>query len=100
MLVTVALIQLMLVTVALIQLKFGIWIYNEKIQAKFEFGYGAMIFDKVKFSVSVHYLPNGITHSIQISNMDTSKKWTGQIRMWSWFNDFWQSYAPFTLKII
>jgi hypothetical protein len=25
---------------------------------------------------------------------------SGQVRIWSWFDDFWQSYAPFTLKII
>jgi hypothetical protein len=24
----------------------------------------------------------------------------GQVRIWSWFNDIWQSNAPFTLKII
>jgi hypothetical protein len=25
-------------------------------------------------------------------------KCAGQVRIWSWFNDFWQSYAPLTLK--
>jgi hypothetical protein len=54
----------------------------------------------MKFSVSVRYLPNGITHSTQNWHMDTSKKCVGQVRIWSWFNDFWQSYVPFTLKKI
>jgi hypothetical protein len=54
----------------------------------------------IKFSVSVHYLPSGITHSTLIWHMDTSKKCAGQVCIWSWFDDFWQSYAPFTLKII
>jgi hypothetical protein len=30
--------------------------------------------------------------------MDTSKKWAGQVCILSWFDDFWQSYAPLTLK--
>jgi hypothetical protein len=38
---------IILVTVAHIQLKLNIWIYNEKIQVKFEFGRGLMIFDRV-----------------------------------------------------
>jgi hypothetical protein len=33
-------------------------------------------------------------------HLDTSKECAGQVRIWSWFDDFWQSYAPFTLKII
>jgi hypothetical protein len=32
--------------------------------------------------------------------MDMSLENTGQVQIWSWFNDFWQSYAPFSLKII
>jgi hypothetical protein len=61
-------------TVAHIQLKFDIWICHEKIQVKFEFGHGLMIFGRVmplyfennmKFSVYVHYLPKGTTHSTQ-----------------------------------
>jgi hypothetical protein len=54
----------------------------------------------MKFSVSVHYLPNGTTHLTQTWHMDMSSDNTGQVRIWSWFDDFWQSYAPFTLKII
>jgi hypothetical protein len=54
----------------------------------------------MKFSVSVHYLPNGIAHSTQIWQMDMSKEFAGIVCIWSWFNDFWQSYAPFSLKII
>jgi hypothetical protein len=48
----------------------------------FEFGYGLTIADRViplelwkknqKFKVSVHYLPNGCTHSTQIWHIDTS----------------------------
>jgi hypothetical protein len=38
---------IILVTVAHIQLKFDIWICNEKIQVKFEFGHGSMIFGTV-----------------------------------------------------
>jgi hypothetical protein len=62
-------------TVAHIQLKFDIWICHEKIQVKFEFGHGSMILaelcpfyfeNNMKFSVSVYYLPNSITHSTQI----------------------------------
>jgi hypothetical protein len=56
--------------------------------------------NNMKFSVSVHYLPNGTTHSTQTWHMDTSKECAGQVQIWSWFSDFWQSYAPFTLKII
>jgi hypothetical protein len=52
----------------------------------------------MKFSVSVHYLPNGITHLTQISHMDTSKKCPGQLQILSWFDDFWQSNARLTLK--
>jgi hypothetical protein len=52
----------------------------------------------VTFSVSVHYLPNGITHLTQTWDMDASKECAGQVRIWSWFNNFWHSYAPFTLK--
>jgi hypothetical protein len=46
----------------------------EEIQVMFEFGHGSMNFGRVmplllendmKFSVSVRYLPNGITHSTQ-----------------------------------
>jgi hypothetical protein len=54
----------------------------------------------MKFSVFVHYLPNGITHSTQIWHMDTSKKYAGQVRIWPWFDYFWQSNPPFTLKIM
>jgi hypothetical protein len=35
------------ITVAHIQLKFGIWICHDKIQVKFEFGHGLMIFGRV-----------------------------------------------------
>jgi hypothetical protein len=48
----------------------------------------------MKFSASVHYLQNGITHSTQTWHVDTSKEWAGQVRIWPWFNVFWQSYAP------
>jgi hypothetical protein len=51
-------------------------------------------------SVSVHYLKNSCTHLNQIWHMDMSWENTGQVRIWSWFDDFWQSYAPLTLKII
>jgi hypothetical protein len=51
-------------------------------------------------SVSIHYLSNGCTHSTQILHMDMSWENTGQVRIWSWYDDFWQSYTPFTLKII
>jgi hypothetical protein len=54
----------------------------------------------MKLSVSVHYLPNSWTHSTQIWHMDTSKKCTEQVQIWSWFDDFWQSHTLFTLKII
>jgi hypothetical protein len=54
----------------------------------------------MKFSVSVHYLPCGITLSSQILHMDTQKKFAGQVCIWPWFDDFGQSYAPFTFKII
>jgi hypothetical protein len=43
----------------------------------------------MKFSVSVHYLLNGITQSNKILHMDTSKEVAGQDRIWSWFDDFW-----------
>jgi hypothetical protein len=56
--------------------------------------------NNMKFSVSVHYLPNGITQSTQTWHMDMSWENTGQIWIWSWFDNFWQSYAPFTMKII
>jgi hypothetical protein len=49
-------------------------------------------------SVSVHYLSNGCTHSTKLWHMDMSWDNTGQNRIWSWFDDFWQSYALFTLK--
>jgi hypothetical protein len=45
-------------------------------------------------SVSVHYLSNSCKHSTQILNMDISWKNTGQVRIWSWPIDFWQSYSP------
>jgi hypothetical protein len=32
--------------------------------------------------------------------MDMSKECAGQVGIWSWFDDFWQSYSPFTLKMI
>jgi hypothetical protein len=47
-------------TVQHIQLKLDIWICQEKIQVKFEFGHGSMIFG-----------PNGTTHSTQTWHMDT-----------------------------
>jgi hypothetical protein len=53
-----------------------------------------------KFSVSIHYHPNSITHSTQIEHIDMSKNWTHQVWIWSLVDDFWQSYAPFTLKIM
>jgi hypothetical protein len=56
--------------------------------------------NNMKFSVSIYYLPNSITHSTQIWHMDMAKECAGQARIWSWFDDFWQSYAPFTLKMI
>jgi hypothetical protein len=56
--------------------------------------------NNTKFSVSVHYLPNSITHSTQTWHMHTSKNCTGQVWIWSKFNDFWRSYAPFTWKIL
>jgi hypothetical protein len=56
--------------------------------------------NNMKCSVSVHYLPNGIAHLTQIWHIDMSKECTGQVCIWSWFDDFWQINAPFTLKII
>jgi hypothetical protein len=50
--------------------------------------------------VSVHYHSNGCTHSSKIWHMDISWKNTGQLWIWLWFDDFWQSNAPFTLKMI
>jgi hypothetical protein len=50
-------------------------------------------------SVSVHYLCNSCTHLTQIWLMNMSYENTGQVWIWLWLNDFWQSYAPFTLKI-
>jgi hypothetical protein len=83
-----------------IQLKFIIWICHDKIQVKFEFGHGSMIFGRVmplllwndmKFSVSVQYLHNGTTYSTQTWYMDMSWENTGQVWIWLWFDDF---YAP------
>jgi hypothetical protein len=54
----------------------------------------------MNFSVSVHYLLNSTTHSTQTWHMDMFLECPGQVRIWSWFNDFWQSKSPFTLKII
>jgi hypothetical protein len=51
----------------------------------------------MKFSVSVPYIPN---RSTQICQMDTSKECADQFRIKLCFNDFWQRYAPLTLKII
>jgi hypothetical protein len=51
-------------------------------------------------SVSVHFHSYGCIHSSQIWHMDMSWENTGQVRIWGWFDDFWQSYVPFTLKII
>jgi hypothetical protein len=132
-----------------------IWIYNEKIQAKFEFGHGPMIFDRVMpldeilsfrslspqqlytFNSNLRYgyvisgqvwiwpcfeefwqsytpftlkiiwhfqfpfiiSPNSCTHSTQIWHMDTLKEYAGQVRIWSWFDDFWQIYAHFKYDI-
>jgi hypothetical protein len=56
--------------------------------------------NNMKFSVSVHYLPNDTRYSTQTWHMDMSWENTVHVRIWSWFDDFWQSYAPFTLKII
>jgi hypothetical protein len=56
--------------------------------------------NNMKFSVSVHYLPNSVTYATQIWHMDKSKECAGQVRIWPWFYDFWHSYVPFTLKII
>jgi hypothetical protein len=56
--------------------------------------------NNMKFSVFVHYLSNSVTHSIKIWHMDMSKGSPGQDWICLWFDDFWQSYAPFTLKII
>jgi hypothetical protein len=30
--------------------------------------------------------------------MGTSKKYAGQVQILSWSDDFWQSYAPLSLK--
>jgi hypothetical protein len=51
-------------------------------------------------SVSVHYLSNGCTHSTQIWHMDMSWENTDQAQILSWLDDFWQIYAPYTLKVI
>jgi hypothetical protein len=56
--------------------------------------------NNIKFPVSVHCLHNGTTHSIQTWHIDMSWANTGQDHIWLWFDDFWQSYAPFTLNII
>jgi hypothetical protein len=52
----------------------------------------------MKFSVSVHYLLNSVTYSTQILPMDMSKECTVQVRIWSWFDDFWQSFPLLTLR--
>jgi hypothetical protein len=52
--------------------------------------------NNMKFSVSVYYLPTGTTHSTKTWHMDMFLECPGQVRIWSWFNDFWH----FTLKII
>jgi hypothetical protein len=68
------------------------WFFAELCHFHFE--------NDIEFSVSVFYLPNSITHSIPIWHIDTSLECAGQVRIWSWFNDFLQSNAPFTLKMI
>jgi hypothetical protein len=93
-----------------IQLKLHIWICYEEIQVKFEFGYGSMNFGRVMplllwkwyeiFSFRSLSPQWYYTFNSKLTYMDTSKKCVGQVRIWSWFNDFWQSYVPFTLKII
>jgi hypothetical protein len=102
---------IILVTVAHIQLKFDIscgyimrkyrsssnlvmvwWFKAELCPFYFE--------NNMKFSVSVHYLSNGYTLLTQTWHMDMSWENTGHVRIWSWFDVFGQSYAPFTLKII
>jgi hypothetical protein len=40
----------------------------------------------MKFSVCIHYLSNGITHSTQTWHMDMSWENTGQVRIWSTWN--------------
>jgi hypothetical protein len=45
-------------------------------------------------SVSVHYLSNSCTHSTQIWHMDKSWENTGQVRIWSWYDDSWQELRP------
>jgi hypothetical protein len=54
--------------------------------------------NNMKFSVFVHYLPNGTTHSTW--HIDASKECAGQVQIWSLFNDFWQSYCPFHFENI
>jgi hypothetical protein len=92
-----------------IQLKLDIWIRQRNAQAKLKFDHGSRFFaelrpfqfeNNMKFSVSFHYLPNSITHSTQIWHMDMSIECAGHDWIWSWFNDFWQSNAPSSLKII
>jgi hypothetical protein len=88
-----------------IPLKLDIWMRQMNAQVKFKFGHGSMIFgfhfeSNMKFSVYVYYLPNSTTYSTQIWHMDMFLECPGQVRIWSWFNVFWQSKAPFTLKII
>jgi hypothetical protein len=41
-----------------------------------------------KFKVSVHYVPYSCTHSTQTWHIDTSMGCAGQVRIWSWLNDF------------
>jgi hypothetical protein len=55
-------------------------------------------FEKRKFSVHNHYLPNSCNYSIQIKYVDMSYECIGQFRIWSWFDDSWQSYPSWTLK--
>jgi hypothetical protein len=85
----------------------NIWICHKNTLVKFEFGHGLMKADKViplelwknqKFLVSVHYLLNGCTHSPQIWLIDTSKEKAVQFWIWSWFNDFGQSYPSWMLE--
>jgi hypothetical protein len=53
---------------------------------------------KIYIYTCIYIVSSTVVHIQLKSNMHMSKECADQVQIWSWFNEFWQSYAPSTLK--
>ena len=90
-----------------IDLIFGMWVYNDKLQIKFTFRSGPMIFGRVmarelwnlaKYLVVTIFFRYAWRYWLDFWYMSVLWWVTDQVYILFRSNDFWPSYGPWTLK--